>query len=131
MHARLCLPVSFDDPKHCKATLREYKAQLAADRAVKLSGGTNQPSLNIKSGKISKKQHKSKDKEAHKSDKSSKRQKENKHSKKKHKSRDKHHKSRQKHGSSSSSSFSGDDEAAALPEKASGPVPLSKFMQEQ
>ena len=110
---------------------REYKAQLAADRAAKLSGGTNQADLSVKSGKVNKKSHKSKDKKSNKSDKSSRKHKESKHSKKKHKSHDKDHKSRrqQAHSSDSSDTSSSNDDTK-LPDKSSGPVKLSDFMRE-
>lgn len=112
------------------AAYREYKAQLAADRVAKLSGGTNQADLNVNSGKVSKKSHKHKDKKAHKSDKSSsKKHKEDKHSKKKHKSHDKDHKTKRKHVSDSSDASSTDDDLKA-PNKSSGPVKLSDFMKE-
>jgi len=108
---------------------REYKAQLAADRVIKLSGGTNQGDLGIKSGKVSKKSHK--DKKAHKSDKgSSKKHKDNKHSKRKRKSHDKDHKNKRKQASDSSDASSSDGDHKALPSKSSGPVKLSDFMKE-
>ena len=108
---------------------REYKAQLAADRVAKLSGGTNQADLTVKSGKVSKKSHK--DKKAHKSDKSSsKKHKEHKHSKRKHKSHDRDQKSKRKHASDSSDASSSDDEHKTLPHKSNGPVKLSDFMKE-
>lgn len=108
---------------------REYKAQLAADRIIKLSGGTNKGDLGIKSGKVSKKSHK--DKKAHKSDKgSSKKHKDNKHSKRKHKSHDKDHKNKRKQASDSSDASSSDDDHKGLPSKSSGPVKLSDFMRE-
>lgn len=111
--------------------LREYKAQLAADRVAKLSGGTNQADLNVKAGKVSKKSHKSKDKKSHKSDKSSKKHKESKHSKKKHKSHDKDHKSRRKHSSDSSdTSNSNDGDDKKLSKLENGPVKLSDFLRE-
>lgn len=105
---------------------REYKAQLAADREAKLSGGTNKADLSVKSGKVSKKTHK--DKKSHKSDRSD--SKKHKHSKKKHKSHDKDHKSRRKHASDSSGASSSDDETREVSHKSSGPVKLSDFMKE-
>lgn len=113
---------------HKLAICREYKAQLAADRVQKLAGGTNKPDLHAAaSGKVHKKEHKSKDKKHHKSDKSSKKHKD---SKKQKSSKDKKQKHR-KHASSNSSSDSDSDaQQQALPEKSSGPVKLSDFMRE-
>ncbi|KAL3150407.1 hypothetical protein ABBQ32_000245 [Trebouxia sp. C0010 RCD-2024] len=112
---------------------REYKAQLAADRVAKLSGGTNHADqLNVRSGKVSKKSHRSKDKKSHKSEKISKKQKDSKHSKKKHKSHDKDHKSRRKHAHSSESSetTSNDNDDKQLSKEGKGPVRLSEFLKE-
>ena len=116
------------DPEFC----REYKAQLAADRAQKLSGGINKPDLHTAAtGKVSKKEHKSKEKRHHKSEKSSKKHKDSKHSKKRLKgSKEKKHKRKRHSSSGSSSSSDSDSQHQTLPDKSDGPVKLSDFMRE-
>lgn len=94
--------------------MQDYRAQLDADRASRLSRGTNHADkqLGVKGGTVK-----------HKSD-----SKKSKHKKDKHKKEKKAKKAKKRRQSSSSSDSSQSGGKASLPKEASGPVRLSDYL---
>lgn len=94
----------------------EYRAQLDADRAQRLSKGTNHADKRLSTKDLGVKKPKSDGKRQKRKDKKDKSKK------------DKRKKSKRQRASSTSSSSSEDAERATRPAQASGPVRLSEFL---